>query len=139
MGGRVARKKIAKATAPINQLVAKFEHTLDPKKAKELKTKIEFRRQKAFTEQQKSNAADTALSHAKYKSKYHKEVLKRQKVLAPPSKKTIIQRTKKMRTHVGMVATAAHRQAVANRILIKKISKFASARAVAAARAKAAA
>merc|ERR1712072_289431 len=145
---RAAIKNVAKTVAPIDQLVAKFEHTLDPKKAAKLKKEIEDRRAKAFSEQKKANDANTALSHAKYKSKYHKAELARQKVLSPPSKKMIVQKTTKklkakylkktqrLRTHVGMIATAAQKQALQNKALIGKISKFANKKALQAAKAK---
>merc|ERR1712072_1533580 len=114
---RAAIKNVAKTVAPIDQLVAKFEHTLDPKKAAKLKKEIEDRRAKAFSEQKKANDANTALSHAKYKAKY-------------------LKKTQRLRTHVGMIATAAQKQALQNKALIGKISKFANKKALQAAKAK---
>merc|ERR1711981_903871 len=145
---RKAIKSVSKTVAPIDQIVAKFEHTLDPKKAAKLKKEIEDRRSKAFAEQKKANDANTALTHAKFKSKYHKAELARQKVLSPPTKKMIVQKTTKelkgkylkktqrMRGHVGMIATAAQKQALQNKVLIGKISKFANRKAMEAAKAK---
>merc|ERR1711977_523132 len=117
---QAAEKALHKSEAPIDKLMAQFEHT---------------------TNQMKANKAHKSHDRAKYKMNYHKAVLKWLGAVPKPTEKSIKATTKakmnekynkktsKLRNKLKSHASAAAILARQNRALVKKIDKHTGASA----------